>query len=119
MKREEVLDKAKALVNGAREKEYAPPKKNFQRIANMWKEILGTDVSPEEVALCMIAVKITRLIESPSHEDSWVDLAGYAACGSEVVEVGHDHIKVPPGTFHKVEHIGGVADFNFWGVHNG
>lgn len=116
MKREEVLDKAKALVNGAREKEYAPPKKNFQRIANMWKEILGTDVSPEEVALCMIAVKITRLIESPSHEDSWVDLAGYAACGSEVVEkedVTPNSLKGFGWTPAKVE------DFNFWGVHNG
>lgn len=87
MKRHEILDRAKELVNGAREREYAPPKKNFQRIADLWSIVLGITVTPEQVALCMNQVKVTRLIESPKHGDSWIDIAGYAACGGEVAEI--------------------------------
>lgn len=35
-----------------------------------------------DVAILMALMKIARLIESPNHMDSWVDLAGYAACGA-------------------------------------
>jgi len=31
----------------------------------------------------MIAVKLSRLIETPDHEDSWIDICGYAALGGE------------------------------------
>jgi hypothetical protein len=34
----------------------------------------------------MVAVKQARLIISPNHEDSWVDIAGYAALGGEKKE---------------------------------
>lgn len=86
MKKDEILDVAKNLVCGERAKQYAPPKKNFRRIAAIWSEILGTAITPAQVALCMAGVKITRLIENEEHIDSWVDLAGYAACGGEVSE---------------------------------
>lgn len=86
MKREIVLDTAKNLVNNDRVKHYGTPKENFTRIANMWSEIFKTKITPAQVALCMAIVKVTRLIQTPDHEDSWVDLAGYAACGGEVVE---------------------------------
>lgn len=86
MKREVVLDTAKRLVNNDRVKHYGSPKENFTRIANMWSEIFKTKITPAQVALCMAIVKVTRLIQTPDHEDSWIDLAGYAACGGEVVE---------------------------------
>ena len=37
-----------------------------------------------QVALCLAQLKIARLIQSPEHPDSWVDLAGCAALGAEV-----------------------------------
>jgi hypothetical protein len=36
-----------------------------------------------DVALFMVALKASRLAWMPEHEDSWTDLAGYAACGFE------------------------------------
>ena len=33
----------------------------------------------------MIGVKLARLIETPDHQDSYVDMAGYAATGSQVM----------------------------------
>ena len=44
---------------------------------------LGQDVTPEQV-LCMTCLKVARLMETPKHEDSWVDIAGYGACGAEI-----------------------------------
>lgn len=37
-------------------------------------------------ALDMIALKIARLLQNPNHEDHWMDIAGYAELGRELVE---------------------------------
>lgn len=37
----------------------------------------------------MICVKISRLIQSPDHLDSWIDIAGYARCGVMASEAAH------------------------------
>ena len=39
---------------------------------------------------CMIAVKMSRLINSPKHLDSWIDIVGYAALAAEDNEWGED-----------------------------
>jgi hypothetical protein len=38
-------------------------------------------------ALCLIDLKLARLTRDPSHLDSIVDVAGYAACLREVTRV--------------------------------
>lgn len=79
-----LLKEANAIVNRSRAQQYAPPDRDFKNIADMWSVILGTKVEAGQVAQCMIALKLARLIHSKSHVDSWVDIAGYAACGFEV-----------------------------------
>jgi len=32
----------------------------------------------------MIWVKMARLAKTPSHQDSWIDIAGYAGLGGEI-----------------------------------
>lgn len=86
--RQQVLDAASAGINGPREQDYGDPVVGFTRTAKLWEQILGTPVTPEQVALCMAALKIARLVETPSHQDSWVDIAGYAALGGEVAQRG-------------------------------
>lgn len=86
MKKEDVLAKAAELISNDRLKHYGTPNENFNRIANIWSEIFKAPVTAAQVALCMAIVKVTRLIQTPDHEDSWIDLAGYAACGGEVSE---------------------------------
>ena len=83
MKREQILKKAEQTINGKRAEEYGDAYENHQRIANLWKVILDTDITPEQVYQCMIAVKLSRLIVSPTHEDSWLDICGYGALGGE------------------------------------
>lgn len=46
----------------------------------------GSDVSiqPEDVAMLMALLKIARICSGTGTADSFVDLAGYAACGGEI-----------------------------------
>ena len=83
MKRDEILDVAKGLINGARAKAYGDAYENHERIAKMWSVILGREVSVSQVYQCMVALKLSRLIVTPEHEDTWIDICGYAALGGE------------------------------------
>lgn len=69
--------KAEELVNGKRQADYGHPKVNMKRIARIWSGILDIDVTPEQVALCMVGLKLARLVHSPEHEDTQVDMMGY------------------------------------------
>jgi predicted solute-binding protein len=82
MKRDQLLHKAEELINGDRAKEYGDAKKNFEDIARLWSVVLGIEVTAQQMALCMIMVKAARLMKT-DHEDSWIDIAGYAALGGE------------------------------------
>ena len=69
-----------------REGIYGPPQELFAHIARRWSLVLGIDVSPAQVALCLIDLKLARLTRDPSHLDSIVDVAGYAAILGEVAD---------------------------------
>lgn len=84
MKRDELLKEAAELIAVARDEVYGDPLANHQRIADLWSAILDINIEPEEVVLCMIAVKMSRLCSARDHNDSWVDIAGYAALGGEI-----------------------------------
>lgn len=80
-----VLEEANTLVHGARGVDYGHPLDDFSRTAAMWSAILGFPVTPEEVGLCMCAVKISRQCNAPKR-DNLVDLAGYAETVNMVIE---------------------------------
>jgi hypothetical protein len=80
----ELLEHAAELVN-RRRREYGEPVDLFEQIAGRWSLTLGIAVSPAQVVLCLIDVKMARLARDPKHLDSQVDVAGYAACLREVV----------------------------------
>lgn len=93
MTRKEVLDAAEKCVCKDRNKEYGGPEESFGLIASLWEPIIrarcvlpGCEVCVDActVALCMAALKIARAAGNDEHEDSWIDLAGYAACGGEI-----------------------------------
>ena len=72
-----VLDEAKALVDGDRARDYGPAKESFERIAKMWSVVLNAEISPRQVALCLMAMKLSREAMQPKH-DNLVDFCGYA-----------------------------------------
>ena len=77
------LKEAEKLINGPRAKEYGDASLNHQRIADMWSVIFGIKVTVSMVYLAMIALKMSRIMNTPDHEDSWVDICGYGALGAE------------------------------------
>lgn len=83
--RSSILNEANRIVNGARANTYGGPEDSFRTIAALWSAYLKTETKllPADVAAMLALLKIARLQQSPNHRDSWVDLAGYAACGAE------------------------------------
>lgn len=64
--------------------EYGDPRHNLYRIYQLAR-ILGVQLrDPADVALLFIATKLSRMVESPGREDSYIDLIGYAAVLSRV-----------------------------------
>lgn len=84
MNREQTLKKAIEMVTGHRETDYGSPEDNFNRIATYWSTHLGMEITAEDVAVMMALLKIARIATGTATDDSWVDLAGYAACGGEI-----------------------------------
>lgn len=84
MNRKETLEKAMACVLGQREQDHGTPEDNFGRIARLWCAYLGVEINSCDVAMMMALLKIARIAGGSATEDSFVDLAGYAACGAEI-----------------------------------
>lgn len=89
MTRRDVLDAAAKCVCGDREQDYGSPEDNFGTIATFWREYIyaksGIDVpiGPDDVAIMMALLKVARIAKGNT-PDSYIDLAGYAACAGEV-----------------------------------
>jgi len=77
----DILEEALAITSGDRQQDYGDVHKSFARIAALWSPVLGVSVTPKQVALCMIQLKVSRSITSEKR-DTWIDIAGYARCGS-------------------------------------
>ena len=83
MKRAEILQKSEQMINGPRARDYGDAYNNHERIAKMWTVLLDKEITVPQVYQCMIAVKLSRLIETPEHEDSAIDICGYGALMGE------------------------------------
>lgn len=77
---------AHRLTTQDRRDEYGHPLDDFTIVANLWAVLLGVPLTPHQVVLCMIALKMARLIHNPGHRDSKVDIAGYANCLDMIVQ---------------------------------
>lgn len=83
MNRLDTLKAAAECVCGSREEDYGSPEDNFAVIASLWTAYTGKDVTPKDVAMMMALLKIARA-KAGSKPDTYIDLAGYAACGAEI-----------------------------------
>ena len=96
MNREELLKAAIERVQ-AGSKEYGKVEDNFPLIASFWNEyILGRQdytksdlLDATDVAAMMILFKVARAVTGKPKIDTWLDIAGYAACAAETMN--------PPG----------------------
>lgn len=82
-----LLQEAEQLVTGDRNRTYGSPTQNFEDTATVWNVQLGHKLTEPltsgDVAMLMILLKVVRH-KASKKRDNWLDIAGYAACGSEV-----------------------------------
>ncbi len=105
--RESILDAAKARVCGDRDNRYGKPENNFGLIARLWSVYLQSkykdvEISPVDVCMMQAEAKIARICTGVETFDSFVDLAGYGACGGELAGSG-EHNEDGIGTFGRRE----------------
>jgi len=80
-----VLDDAKDIIYGDREKVYGAPDKNLVAIAGYWSNHLLTrfgvfhEITGADVCVMMTLLKAARLGNNLTHRDSLVDAVGYLA----------------------------------------
>ena len=94
MKASEMLLNAAELVGGHRAEDYGDKALNHQRIALLWTYWLnesrkgatpfGESITSYDAAMMMLLVKVARLMHSPGHQDSHIDIAGYASILEEI-----------------------------------
>lgn len=82
--RAEILDAAKKIVTGDREKQYGKPEDNFAVIAEFWTTYIGHPISSEDVAIMMALLKIARIRSGNYKADSFVDGVGYLSLAAEI-----------------------------------
>ena len=78
------LLKRAAEILAERSETYGDPRQSMAAIAARWSMTLGQPITPAQVVLCMMDLKLARLRRDPSHRDSIVDLIGYATVLHEV-----------------------------------
>jgi hypothetical protein len=80
----QILEYTAGVVD-QRRKAYGLPDRIMAAIAARWSLTLGRTVTPAQVTLCMIDLKLARLVHDPSYRDGVIDVIGYAALLPEVV----------------------------------
>ncbi len=73
-----------ANVIAERSIQYGDAGSKMAAIAERWSATPGREVTPAQVVLCLLDLKLARLAHDPAHEDSAVDVCGYATLLREI-----------------------------------
>ena len=74
----------------ARGVNYGHPITNHKRIAELWSAYLGYPIQPNEVAICMALVKISRQAEDPTIVDNYEDCLAYISIAKTITDAMSD-----------------------------
>jgi hypothetical protein len=80
---EQTLQRAAKII-AQRGSTYGDAATSMSAVAARWSLTLGHAVTPAQVVLCMIDLKLARLAHDPKHHDSILDVLGYTALLPEV-----------------------------------
>lgn len=80
---DELINKAKSLIQGDRQEQYGSPVNNFATIAEFWSTYLRGkykfqgELNSDDICQMMMLLKQSRLMNNANHTDSKVDIMGY------------------------------------------
>lgn len=92
MKAHEICARAAELTGVAREHQHGSKRENHIKIATMWNAFMAirrdpaAPLSPADVALMMVCLKVARTQHGAHNIDDYVDAAGYAGVAGEIAE---------------------------------
>jgi hypothetical protein len=101
------LDEVKRITSGDRRLDYGRPLVNFLRIAIRWSLYLGRVVTPLDVAVMMIEMKLARN-QNEYKDDNFIDIMGYAAC---IESMDEDLLKL-----NFTQGVATFVDTAWWGI---
>lgn len=84
MDKNDILDTAKAIINGERQGTYGNAEDNFASIAAFWSTYLNVPIDSTDVTNMMILMKVARNSSGVYKDDNYIDICGYAALGGEI-----------------------------------
>lgn len=79
-----ILAEAQEIVDGSRRTTHGWAERSFQRTADLWRALLGIDVTAVDVALMLALLKVARMQCGEPVRDHFVDAAGYMALAGEL-----------------------------------
>lgn len=104
-----IIKEAAGIVE-TRRAVYGDPRPNHERIAAFWSVVFGHPVKASQVVQCMRLVKESRLIETPGHRDSLIDICGYADCEAVIMGASHADSDSPQDVESGFRHSPGDAN---------
>ena len=82
MKHLEITSEALKLL-APRGAVYGTVRENHERIARIANELTGQTLFAHDIAMVLLAVKLSRIAQSPDHVDSYVDAINYLSFAGE------------------------------------
>lgn len=83
----DILDEAIRLISTDRRIDHGNPIDSFKLIAEYWSLYRGVTFTPEQVAMMMALLKISRSVTGKKKPDHYIDLAGYAGLAGELTQL--------------------------------
>jgi hypothetical protein len=71
-----IAQEAVDIVTGDRAAAYGHPYYDFAKVAGMWSALFGWEVTPSDVPLAMVCLKLARQLHREKR-DNLVDIVGY------------------------------------------
>ena len=89
--RKQLLEDAARLITEDRNKTHGDYSLEAERIADIWSAICKETITPADVPLMMIGLKVARASSGRINRDDFVDIAGYAALAWQLaIDEGRD-----------------------------
>jgi hypothetical protein len=83
----EILDEATRSITD-HNIDYGEPAKNYERASALASMILNKPITPYEIAMIKLAVKLSRIAETPDLRKSYVEMIACAALAGDFINAG-------------------------------
>lgn len=91
MDKTEILRTANEFITKDRQKTHGQAEDNFSNISRLWSAYLNHPITPQDVAILMVLLKVVRFKGNPSYVDNAIDMCGYSALAGEIgQQLKHD-----------------------------